>query len=68
MMYPKQLMDGWRKPSNLTRIEEWVTCSLIRTQGQTHQSKKRTPTKATGMHVGGEQTKGKTLMRWMSMH
>jgi hypothetical protein len=37
-MYPRQLMDGWRKPSSLIQIGEWATCSLIRTQRRTHQT------------------------------
>jgi hypothetical protein len=28
---PKTIMDGWRKPSNLTQIGGWVACSLTRT-------------------------------------
>jgi hypothetical protein len=64
---PKQLMVGWRKPSNLTRTGGWEIYFSTQTWRQPHQ-KKQTPTKATGMHIGGEQIKGKTLMQWMLMH
>jgi hypothetical protein len=63
----KWLMDEWRKPSNLTRTGGWKTHFLTQTWGRPHQEK-QTPTKAMRMHVGGEQTKGKTLMWWMLTH
>jgi Zinc knuckle len=47
-------MGGWRNPSNTTQTGGWATCSLTR---ETYQNRKWTPTKATEMHVGGEQMK-----------
>jgi hypothetical protein len=45
----------------------WKMGNLFFNQG-IKENRKQTPTKAMGMHVGGEQTKGGTLMRWMLTH
>jgi biotin-(acetyl-CoA carboxylase) ligase len=47
-------------------FSEWwpivMNLAITRTQKRAHQNKKQTPTKAMKMHVGEEQTKGRTLM------
>jgi hypothetical protein len=65
---PKTI-NGWMEKA-IQFDMNWRMDSLFFNQDikQTHQSRKQTPTKATGMHIGGEQMKKKTLMRWMLTH
>jgi hypothetical protein len=62
-------IDGWMEKA-IQFDTNWRMGNLFFNQDiKGNPSKqKRTPTKAVGMHVGGEQTKGRTLMRWMLMH
>jgi hypothetical protein len=65
---PKTI-DRWMEKA-IQFDTNWRMGSLFFNQDikASHQSRKQTPTKAMGMHVGEERMKGKTLMQWMLMH
>jgi hypothetical protein len=58
--------DGWMEKA-IQFNTNWRMGNLFFKKG-THQNRKLIPTKAMETHIGGEQMKKGTLMRWMLMH
>jgi hypothetical protein len=65
---PKTI-DGWMEKA-IQFDTNWRMGNMFFNQDikENPSKQKRTPTKAMGMHVGGEQTKERILMRWMLTH
>jgi hypothetical protein len=61
-----KMIDGWMEKA-IQFDTRWKTYSSTQTWRWPH-LRKQTPTKATGMHVGGEWAKEMTLMQWMLTH
>jgi hypothetical protein len=61
---PKTI-DGWIEKAIQFDMNWMMRNLFFNPDIKATSSKTQTLTKATGMHIGGEQTKGKTLMGWM---